>query len=152
MRVWRIAQKKHASPLLNGVGGLYASGRWHNQGNLIVYTSSSQSLAILESLVHYTPNNTPAELIIISADISAVSTQVLTLKALGKNWQKHPNKKLRKLGDDWLKSQESCVLKVPSIITPFDEYNYLINPQHPDFSLITDIQSNDFVFDPILIQ
>ncbi|MEO8418131.1 MAG: RES family NAD+ phosphorylase [Methylophilaceae bacterium] len=42
---------------------------------------------------------------------------------------------LQKIGDDWLHNQESAVLGVPSAVIPA-EYNYLINPYHPDFSKI----------------
>jgi RES domain-containing protein len=34
------------------------------------------------------------------------------------------------MGDDWLKEQQSLLLKVPSVIIP-SEYNILINPLHP---------------------
>jgi len=35
------------------------------------------------------------------------------------------------MGDRWLKSGKHAVLHVPSVIIP-EEYNYLINPLHPD--------------------
>jgi len=39
------------------------------------------------------------------------------------------------LRDKWLESFGSALLQVPSAIVP-DESNYLINPDHPDFSSV----------------
>lgn len=150
MNVWRIAQKHHTTPPLNGIGGLYASGRWHSKGQLIVYTAASQALAILESIVHFDPANAPVDLVMISADISPVSCRALNAKELGKNWKTRGTEALRHIGDQWLQDQSSCVLQVPSVMTPNPEYNYLMNPLHPEFAKITDVQVEAFVMDPRL--
>ncbi|MNV74757.1 hypothetical protein D3C71_1680060 [compost metagenome] len=50
------------------------------------------------------------------------------------------------MGENWITEGKSAVLKVPSSIIPA-EYNYLINPQHPDFKLIKLLKSESFVFD-----
>ena len=42
---------------------------------------------------------------------------------------------LQQLGDAWVISRVSVVLRVPSVIVPI-EHNYLLNPLHPDFSLL----------------
>jgi RES domain-containing protein len=39
----------------------------------------------------------------------------------------------QEIGDAWIRSQASLVLRVPSIVVP-REHNYLINPRHPDAS------------------
>jgi len=36
------------------------------------------------------------------------------------------------IGDQWLLSQESAVLQVPSVVVP-QEYNFILNPEHADF-------------------
>ncbi|MGH8228217.1 MAG: RES domain-containing protein [Steroidobacteraceae bacterium] len=38
--------------VFSGLGGFYASGRWHSQGRRIIYASASLALAALEKLVH----------------------------------------------------------------------------------------------------
>jgi RES domain-containing protein len=38
---------------------------------------------------------------------------------------------VKNLGDAWVREERSLVLKVPSAVVP-SEYNYLINPNHPD--------------------
>lgn len=42
---------------------------------------------------------------------------------------------LQKIGRDWLTSLRTPILKVPSSIVPV-EYNYLLNPQHPDLKVV----------------
>jgi len=37
---------------LNGIGGMYVSGRWHTKGHPIIYCSEDPSTALLETLVH----------------------------------------------------------------------------------------------------
>ncbi|WHN64547.1 RES family NAD+ phosphorylase [Cysteiniphilum sp. QT6929] len=153
MIAWRITQKRFADPPLNGLGGLFASGRWHSRGQQVIYMAESQSLAILESLVHYDPANAPIEQVIISADIAAVSLLTAADIGLDNNDIRGMHVyDLRALGDNWLKQKTSCVLKVPSIIMPFDEYNYLINPLHQDFAKIKKIKLTDFRFDKRLLR
>jgi RES domain-containing protein len=47
---------------------------------------------------------------------------------------------------DWLNGATTAILKVPSAIIK-KEYNYLINPQHPDFKSIKLTGTEDFSFD-----
>lgn len=49
MNLWRISNYKD----LKGLGGLKASGRWHNRGVPIVYLAETPALAMLEVLVHF---------------------------------------------------------------------------------------------------
>jgi RES domain-containing protein len=42
---------------------------------------------------------------------------------------------LQKIGQDWLTFFRTPILKVPSSIVPV-EYNYLLNPQHPELKVI----------------
>jgi len=50
------------------------------------------------------------------------------------------------IGDDFIKQNKAAVLKVPSSIVP-DEYNYLINPNHPDSKKIRVLSTQRLVFD-----
>jgi RES domain-containing protein len=51
------------------------------------------------------------------------------------------------LGNAWLRAGESAVLRVSSAIIA-DEWNYLLNPAHPDFQRIQLTRSDSFIFDP----
>jgi RES domain-containing protein len=63
-------------------------------------------------------------------------SQSISIGDLPDNWQADPiPQSVKKAGDRWIKNQESVILKVPSAIIPV-EFNYLINPSHPDFGKI----------------
>ena len=143
MRIWRITSRSHIDTVFSGVGGLYASGRWHPQGYKISYTSESLALASLEVFVHSETTDIP--LACVSAIIPD-RTPILEITDLPVNWQDvsaYPV--LQKIGLNWLKAMEYPVVKVPSAIIPV-EYNYLINPEHPDLELQTE-QVLTFQFD-----
>ena len=50
------------------------------------------------------------------------------------------------IGDRWLAGRETAILKVPSAIIDL-EYNYLLNPAHPDFDQIKIAVVKPFTFD-----
>ncbi len=104
--------------------------------------AESVSLAVLENLVHMAKEDFPTGYIAITAvlpDELVVMTEERLVAQLGFNDQKT-------LGDQWLDRRLSAVLAVRSTIVPL-EHNYLLNPQHPDFSRIITEQPVEFVFD-----
>jgi RES domain-containing protein len=143
VRIWRITARKHIETVFSGMGGLYASGRWHPQGYKISYTSESLALASLEVFVHSESTDIP--LACVNAIIPD-TTPILEIVDLPSDWQEvsaYPI--LQEIGRKWLKAREYPILKVPSAIIPV-EYNYLINPEHPDLQLQTE-QVIEFRFD-----
>ena len=50
------------------------------------------------------------------------------------------------IGDSWATSRRSAVLRVPSAVIE-TEYNYLLNPAHPDFARISIGTPNAFELD-----
>jgi putative toxin-antitoxin system antitoxin component (TIGR02293 family) len=55
---------------------------------------------------------------------------------LAPGWSSFPAPyELKRVGDDWLESGPSPVLRVPSAVVPYS-WDYLLNPQHPDFPSI----------------
>ena len=145
MFVWRICAVKYRDTAFSGIGGLYVSGRWHERGHKIVYTAENLSLASLEVFVHLESNF--VKLVAIKAKIpQKLKIEELTLDSLPSDWQEprcYP--KLQRIGKDWLLSRRTPILKVPSAIVPV-EFNYLFNPEHPDFELITKV-AIEFKFD-----
>lgn len=132
MIVWRICSRKYRASAFSGVGGLYVPGRWHPQGYKIVYTAESLALASLEIFVHLESNNAP--LVAIKAEIPD-QLAMAKVGRLPNNWQEVSTYPLlQKIGQDWLISKKTPVLQVPSSIVPV-EYNYLLNPQHPDLQV-----------------
>jgi RES domain-containing protein len=135
MKVWRISN--HAD--LSGRGGLRAAGRWHSAGRPIVYLAEHPASALLEVLVH-----------LDIGDVSALPTgyqllEVMTaarVRALGlpahaleASWRDDPGG-TRAIGDAWLASGRSALLRVPSALVP-NVAAYLFNPLHDDASQLS---------------
>lgn len=114
-----------------GQGGIYGSGRWHQRGRPIVYTSAHRSLALLEIMVHLDArwHLQPMEAWEIEVPESFIRIPV----DLPDDW-KYNLEGTRAYGDAWLASRGSVALRVPSVIVP-SEFNVLINPSHPEFNL-----------------
>jgi RES domain-containing protein len=67
-------------------------------------------------------------------------------------WRASPaTPETRAIGDDWVRTGSSLALKVPSVITP-NEFNYLLNPAHPDFAILTPAPPIPYPFDPRLLR
>lgn len=145
MRIWRVCKKKHQESAFSGVGGLYTPARWSPQGFLVVYTSESLALASLEVFVHTESNQIP--LVAIRAFLpDNIAVAEVAADSLPSSWQgKAACLDLQNIGKQWLLSQQTPVLKVPSAVIPV-EFNYLLNPQHPDLHLALEPPMN-FKFD-----
>jgi RES domain-containing protein len=62
-----------------------------------------------------------------------------------RNWKDDPSY-LQSIGDEFLHSKKSLVLKVPSEIIEV-ENNFIINPAHPDIEKIKILSAENFIFD-----
>jgi len=131
---WRITKQKHARTAFTGEGAKLYGGRWNSQGKLVVYTAESRALALAEILVHLESAGVLSRYVVIQVEIDEANISHLDLRNLPKNWRAEPApKRLKTVGDEWLDSGKSAVLRVPSAIV-VGEFNYLLNPSHPDFS------------------
>lgn len=134
---FRLSKKKHAQSAFSGLGAQFTSGRWNHQGIPIVYTSDTPSLAILEILVHTQAQKIRKDsLVLFTIEIPKRLIENYPIKKLPKDWDASlsPNS-TQQIGKIWYQSQRSAVLQVPSIIVP-KQFNYLLNPNHPDFKEI----------------
>lgn len=148
---FRITHAKYVANAFDGEGARQFGGRWNSPGTPMVYVSSSRSLATLELLVHLEDLATVRGtymLIPLTFDESVMEEANTSALQVGWNAsQVAPSTQL--LGDRWITSGTSAVLKVPSVVTP-GEYNYLINPRHPDFSRVEIGAATRFEPDPRL--
>ena len=134
LTVFRLGKHVYRNQLFSGQGGLHASGRWTPRGRPVVYTSASISLAVLEYTVNYRRRGwVPATVLGRAAIPASVRIQAVSLEELPASWfAASPPPQLQALGGEWLEHGETAVLKVPSAIVT-EEWNYLLNPLHPDF-------------------
>lgn len=151
MRVWRVTRRAHAAP--DGEGARLYGGRWNLPNTPVVYASSSLSLAVLEYLVHVDRDLAPPDLVSISAEIPAsVRVEAVELAELPSGWQAPSDQEaLQRLGSEWVRRQASAVLRVPSALIPV-EFNYVLNPAHPEFARITWSSAVAFSLDPRFLQ
>ncbi len=144
MIVYRITKEEYST-------ALSASGypaRWNAKGSFVIYTAESRSLACLENLVHRSGegNNALYKVMLIQIPDN-IKIQEIKNADLIKDWQKIENYfYCQQLAGSWLKNFKTAVLKVPSVIIK-NEFNYLINPAHPDFKKIKLTDVEDFIFD-----
>jgi|SRR5690625_2729059 len=147
MELYRIAKCQYIDDL-SGTGAKTYGGRWNSKGYPVVYTAGSRSLAALETLVHVPQKNIPPDLCIVTLSIpSNIEIQEVALTSLPKEWKSIPiHHTLQKTGDEWLQTGKTAILQVPSVVIP-EEFNYLINPLHPNSSKIKIKEENAFAFD-----
>ncbi|HWC72808.1 MAG TPA: RES family NAD+ phosphorylase [Gemmatimonadales bacterium] len=151
LTVWRIVKAKHAASAFDGEGARRSGGRWTSAGRRAVYTSGTIALATLEMLAHLDSTTALAAYRLIEVTFPDSLVSAVRLTDLPTNWREYPAPlELRVIGDKWLDSEQSAVLKVPSALVPV-EYNYVINPQHHDFPLITRGNPVTFPVDPRLL-
>ena len=145
METYRIVLKKWSKKLV-------ASGnaaRWNSGGREVIYTAASRALATLENMVHRSGegSNELYKVMVITIP-SVVKHDVVSLADQPDVWwEVNRYHECRAVGDRWLTLGKSAVLKIPSAII-MHEYNYLLNPAHPDFKKIKLLRTEAFKFDP----
>ena len=150
MQVWRICKRIYKDTSFSGIGGLKGSMRWHHKGHLIVYTSSSLSLATLESWVQPDPHRALTNYVSVCAHIpDDLLVERIDEAILPMDWRTPDSpgsSLLRDIGTEWLLTQSSAVLRVPSAVT-ISEFNYLLNPAHAGFREIQQQDPVPFEYD-----
>lgn len=148
INAWRVVKTKHQKTAFSGDGSAFADGRWHQQMVPMVYCSESLALAALETFVHIGKEGKHIRYRSFKLHIPPKCIlQVENFSPLPKGWRKQPPMAaIKKIGTQWIQSQKSVVLSVPSVIIP-SERNYLLNPFHPSFSEITTGESSPLGFD-----
>ena len=145
---WRITQAVHTGSAFTGVGAWLEGGRWNRKGVHMIYTAGSIALAALEIVVHL-PETAILYNQYVRIPVQFDSLQVIELPMsdLPENWNEHPpSESTQQIGTSWAIEKKSLVLKVPSSVIP-EEYNFLINPLHPDVFHLKIGKAEPFKFD-----
>ncbi len=147
-KAWRIVKEKHAATAFNGEGARIFGGRWNSAGTSVVYSSTTKSLAALESLVHLNPY---VSFKYVAIPIEFDESLVEKFGSLPADWSGEPPPPSTKaIGDEWVKESRSAVFELPSVIIS-GEANYLLNPAHPHFKKIVIGKAEPFSFDSRLL-
>lgn len=131
---------------LSGMGPKLYGGRWNSIGLKALYTAEYISLAVLEVLVHIKKYNLPLDYHLVSIHVpDNTKPATISKEKLRKNW-KDDVAYSQFMGDEFLKSNQALLLKVPSVIVD-QEHNYILNPVHPDAQRIKIVSTSLFEFD-----
>ena len=144
MILWRISNYR----TLDGVGGLYVSGRWHTKGRPVIYLSLNPSTTLLEALVHMEldAEDRPERFQLLKIEVpDAASREVLNITSLPSSWSEDLTV-TQEIGDQWLSSQHSLLLQVPSVLVP-ETANVLANPLHPEANSLKIVGIYEHPFD-----
>lgn len=143
----RIVRPQYAEDAFSGEGARIQGGRWNSRGHAVVYTASTVSLATLELLVHVSSQEWLREFAVVHCWFPEAIVEELDRSLLPEDWHAYPPPpRLQEIGNEWLESRASAVLAVPSAVID-TEMNYLINPEHPDFSSVDIGEPRPFVLD-----
>lgn len=151
IEAWRLTRRVHATPpseAYNGIGAERRGGRWNRIGTRAAYAASTSSLAALEYLANVDPEDLPDDLVFVGV---AFNEDDVTEGDPPKGWHTINSVAAMSYGEEWLRSQRSLVLRVPSVIVTA-ERNYVLNPAHPrarTFEVAGAVE--DFVFDERLL-
>lgn len=144
MIVYRLSKSVYANDL-SGKGAELVGGRWNSRGNAVLYTSQSIALCVTEIAVHVPLGILPKDYDLIHIEIP--DDNILEVKRLPKDWQTFPHAdSTQKIGDKFLRDKKYLVLKVPSAAVQ-GEFNFLVNPRHPDFDKVKIKKKEKFSFD-----
>jgi RES domain-containing protein len=147
-RIYRLTRRVFAANPFDGEGSYRFGGRWSNPGTRLVYMSEHLSLAMLEYLAHLDPNDLPNDLVLAQAEIpDSLDRLIVQPNELPKRWHEYPApEELANIGDKFAAYSSSAILIVPSVLAA-NEYNWLLNPNHPDFQKIRILPNEPFQYD-----
>lgn len=141
MILWRIATetRQYKADDLSGRGAGRNPGRWNEAGQDVVYAAPTAAMAVLETAAHIDDGGLPLNRYLVRLDVPVGvwrKRRELSVSGLPPTWNAIPaGAGSVEVGSGWIKSLESAVLLVPSVIVP-EEYAVLVNPAHPDAAKI----------------
>lgn len=132
MLLYRIAKKAYIEDL-SGMGSRLYGGRWNEKGYSAIYTSSSLTLCMCETLVHCDKSIIPRNMYFAEMEIpdELIPEDFFEVP---------PDVEPSIAGTRWLKEKSSVAIKVRSVILPeqYDkDFNVILNPEHPDFAKLS---------------
>jgi RES domain-containing protein len=117
-----------------------------------VYASESRALATLEVLAGLRTSSPLPGYVLIPAEFEDALIVTIELEELPEEWRDDPPpSSTQRIGDRWVASGESAVLRVPSALLP-KEWNSIFNPRRPLFSSVRIGEQEPLSFDPRLLK
>jgi RES domain-containing protein len=147
VRAYRICKRKYAETMWSGIGARDYGGRWNSKGVAVVYTAENRSLAALEQLIHLVKPRVLRGYVLSTITFDEDRVERIEVNGLPVGWDDPVTPPvLRAYGDKWVAAGKFPVLAVPSASTR-GEWNFLINPAHPEFDGLAKSDPEEFVYD-----
>jgi RES domain-containing protein len=134
----RIVRRHLASTAFTGLGAKLFAGRWNSPGIPAVYAGGSISLATREMLTHLGSAELLKHYVLIRVTFDSKLVEHFEPRTLP-----------RRVGDEWVRSVRTPVLRVPSAVVPA-ESNFVFNPLSPAFARLSIGKPTPHPFDPRL--
>lgn len=114
----------------------------------MVYAATSIAIAAIEVFVHLDPKLPPLDMVSVEAELKVeeAACERILVRDLPSDWHHERHPELQRIGSEWIRSQRSLVLLVPSAAIA-DSWNALVNPEHPDARRIKIVETKPFRFD-----
>ncbi len=148
---FRLVKQKWKASAFDGEGARRYGGRWNSRGKPAIYLAASQSLALLEIMVHLNDYRLLQSYAMFEVRLPSDGIETLAKDHLPSDWRAEPApSSTAEIGDVWLGASTGLALAVPSVIIP-QENNYLLNPAHNLFAGVVETATEiEFSVDPRL--
>jgi RES domain-containing protein len=156
LRLYRLAKQKpgrYRADDLSGNGAALSGGRWNARGTPVLYTSANASTAVLETRVHATGILPLRNLYLVTIEVPEELVGAAYEPVLPADWNRAgitPQTTVE-IGQAWITEAKAFAMKVPSVVCSAD-FNYILNPRHPDMRAVTVIAVDAFTLDPRLFR
>ncbi len=154
MEAYRLVHSRYAEDV-SGFGAYKAGGRWNPKGFYALYVSEHPCGAILESLIHMSPQIIPDDYCLVSYHIfDNTLIETIDESELPALWRTsgYNLAAFQGFGKNRLFDKNLVGLYIYSAVA-YPSYNYVLNPKHEKFAdSISILEINPYVFDSRLIQ
>ena len=131
----------------SGEGAFRYGGRWNSRGVPVVYLGGNPSISTLEIVVNTDDSEDLYRIPYVLIPVDFEKALITRPQSLPDDWkQDPPPQSCAAVGDEWLRSDRSAMLEIPSAVIPL-ERNFILNPLHKDFAQIKIGKPQKFEFD-----
>ncbi len=149
---YRLVRVRRAADAFSGEGARRFGGRWNPKNSPAVYGSEHLSLAVLEFRVNqggYDPDDQYVYFRFRFDEVLIESIESPPEEWLARFKGDGSITAAQAFGKEWLLQKRSAVLSVPSSVIRI-ERNFVLNPQHVDFTKIKVERGEKLELDPRL--
>lgn len=131
---YRIGDPAGEHPIFDASGSVRFPGRWNTPASPMLYASEHYSTAMLEKLVHGSGSLPPNQHFVVITIPNGVNYEMFDTAKVP-DWYLESAAASKAFGEAWQQQKRSLLLIVPSVVAR-PEFNFLLNPEHPQFARV----------------